>query len=249
MKVTSPITGKEYEVKTFMMEEGAYGICHESYQHILENELGPEVTYDIEVLNATSGYCAVKCVIQDSNNRKVIGFNDVNTSRLVGRDSSQEQFTKAHPLITATQAAVDTAVRSYLKFPRVLSGNDSGSTTVSEEVALPPELADLDDYKGEEIATEPTSEIPAVESNNETVSEENNCEEFSGMNPPEKELDTAARLAELGSMKPPKGKYVDMTYDQIWEEKNSWFSYVLKNNKSDVYKDAREYATLKGMTI
>lgn len=249
MKVTSPITGREYEVKTFMMEEGAYGICHESYQQILENELGPDVTYDIEVINATAGYCAVRCVIQDSSGRKVIGFNDVNTSRLVGRDSSQEQFTKAHPLITATQAAVDTAVRAYLKLPRVLSGNDSDSAQVSEGVVLPPELADLDDYKGEEIAAEPNVEAAETATESATETEPNVNADFPGMNAPESEADKEARLAELGSMKPPKGKYVDMTYDQIWEEKNSWFSYVLKNNKSDVFKEAREYATLKGMTI
>ena len=137
MKIRSNVTGQSYEVKTYMNDDGSKGICHESLQDILENQLDG-ATYDIQTLAATPTYCAAACVITGASGRKVQGFNDVNTELLEGRDPRQEAFAKSHPLIAAIQAAVDTAVRAYLQWPRVISASASYSTSViTDEPNIP----------------------------------------------------------------------------------------------------------------
>lgn len=197
MILKSEVTGKEYEVKTFTAEEGKCGICHESLQKILEDE---DWDYTIEVAAATEYYAAVRCIIHsDELNRKIVNLQDINTRFVDAKDKTQERFTKAHPLVVATQNAVDAAVRAFLKWPRIIAAE-------------------------EKAAAEETKENEKTEMN-------------------EEELDQ--RIIELGKMKPPtNSRYAKMTFAEIWDASPGWFDYILKNNRSDTYKEAREYVIL-----
>lgn len=242
MYLESKVTGKQYEVKTYAMEDGTRGICHESLQSILENELA--VSYNVEALAATETYCAAKCTITDEAGRKVQGFNDVNTNLLEGRDGPQEKFAKAHPLISAVQAAVDTAVRAYLKWPRSLETEaPERVSVVADEPNIPDDVLAAEEAAAETPDTEaldgamnpPEDEAPF---NGDEVVEPETAEE--GDDP------VRARLAELGKKYPPSNsKYGKSTYDEIWENNRSWFNYIVNNSKSTNYADAKEYAKLR----
>lgn len=250
MLLKSEVTSMEYEIKTYTTEDGSRGICHESLQDILENQLGDGVSYEIEVLAATETYCAAKCTITDGDSRKIQYFNDVNTNALEGREESQQRFAKAHPLIAAVQSAVDGAVKTYLKWPRVLPADSYAGTSV---------ITDKPDNIPEGMLDALVAEAEQMKEENEKPAEDTRSIDI-GMNPPEesKEPDEKAdedandkenkeaRLAELGQKKAPaRSKYSNMTYDEIWESNSNWFSYIKNNNRSTTYEDAREYAILR----
>jgi len=220
MLLQSEITGKEYEVKTYTMEDGSRGICHESLQYILENLLGPEVSYNVEALSATSTYCAAKCTITDESGRKIQTFNDVNTRLLEGREPSQEKFAKAHPLLAAVQSAVDAAVRSYLGWPRSFPAEHNEELKIEQEE---------NDFSGMNLP------------------EENQREDYEEAQEEPMDIETInMRLEELGKKNPPSNsKYGKLTYDEVWVQNKSWFNYVQKSNRQNVYADAREYAKLR----
>ena len=233
MKVKSNVTGKEYEVDTFSSEKGL-GIQNDSLLHILENEL-TDADYDIEVITATEGYCAVKCTIKgeiDGKRRKVERFNDVNASILENRDPSLRNFAKEHPLITATNAVVASAVKAYLGLPNILGAK--------------PELHD-----DKNNTPDKDDEIPEI-LNDDAESES----EFTGMNPPEpadddipdgvEENTDEVRLKELGASYPPANcKYGKLTLDEIWEKDKGWMDYIKNNNRSKPYEKVREYIKLR----
>ena len=124
MFLSSEVTGKLYEVKTYQMTD-ARGISHDSLQDILENQLMEDgVTYEIDILAASEKYCAVKCTITGKNGRKIYRVNDVNVEDVTSRDPSQQNFAQEHPLIAATNSAVDNAVKAYLKFPKVIPNDE-----------------------------------------------------------------------------------------------------------------------------
>lgn len=192
MKIFSEVTGREHEVKCFEAE-GGFGVCHESLQNILENELGEDASYNTEVITATNTYAVAKCTISDDSGRKIQGFGDVNVNRLEGKVDSQDKFAKAHPTLVAIQTAVDTAVRSYLKWPRIVtadmfveedeedaSASEADSESVSEETTASESSEEIDvpneydDCKTDEVAAEAktaeekehdTDEVPFEEDN------------------------------------------------------------------------------------
>lgn len=207
MILKSEVTGKEYEVKTFSAEEGKCGIYHESLQKILEEE---DWDYSIEVAAATEYYAAVRCIIYSKAlNRKIVNLQDINTKYLDAKDKTQERFIKAHPLVVATQNAVDAAVRAFLKWPRIIDSEEKADADAKEEAAA------------EEKAE---AEKESVEMSEEDLTE---------------------RLIELGKMKPPaNSRYAKMTFAEIWDASPGWFDYISKNNRSDTYKEAREYVAL-----
>ena len=155
MKIFSEVTGREHEVKCFEAE-GGFGVCHESLQNILENELGEDASYNTEVITATNTYAVAKCTISDDSGRKIQGFGDVNVNRLEGKVDSQDKFAKAHPTLVAIQTAVDTAVRSYLKWPRIVTADmfvneDEEDASASD--------ADSESASDESTASESSEEI------------------------------------------------------------------------------------------
>ena len=191
MKIFSEVTGREHEVKCFEAE-GGFGVCHESLQNILENELGEDASYNTEVITATNTYAVAKCTISDDSGRKIQGFGDVNVNRLEGKVDSQDKFAKAHPTLVAIQTAVDTAVRSYLKWPRIVTADmfveedeedasvsETDSESVSEETTASESSEEIDvpneyeDCKTDEAAAEAaaeekehdTDEVPFEEDN------------------------------------------------------------------------------------
>lgn len=174
MKIFSEVTGRTHEVKCFEAE-GGFGVCHESLQNILENELGEDASYNTEVITATNTYAVAKCTISDDSGRKIQGFGDVNVNRLEGKVDSQDKFAKAHPTLVAIQTAVDTAVRSYLKWPRIVTADmfvdedeedasasetdsesasdESTSSESNDEIDVPNEY---EDCKADDVAAEET---------------------------------------------------------------------------------------------
>ena len=210
MKIFSEVTGREHEVKCFEAE-GGFGVCHESLQNILENELGEDASYNTEVITATNTYAVAKCTISDDSGRKIQGFGDVNVNRLEGKVDSQDKFAKAHPTLVAIQTAVDTAVRSYLKWPRIVtadmfveedeedaSASETDSESVSDESTASESSEEIDvpneyeDCKTDEAAAEEaeaaeekehdTDEVPFEEDNSKNSEE---AKEEQSMNPPE----------------------------------------------------------------
>lgn len=223
MQLFSEVTNKVYDVVTYQMKEKLKGISHDSLQDILENQLSEEnVTYEVNVLASSETYAAVECIIHDaSRNRTIKRFNDISINNVSSREEVQQNFAKEHPLIAAANSAIDNAVKAYLKFPKVIV-EDAEEPTVPEE----------------SIPEEPSEDISS------------NSTEFTGMNPPEEdeeeEVDVLTRIKELGSKKAPSSsKYKNMTYDEIYEKNPGWFNYVKDKNRSDTYKDAREYINLK----
>lgn len=270
MKLFSEVTGMEYEVKTYPMENGMRGISHESLQDILENHL-TEISYNTEVLAATESYCAAKCSIadiRDDGTRKIQAFNDVNTNALEGREPEQEKFARAHPLLAATQSAIDTAVRAYLKWSRCYPDENYGTTIIGEVPEnIPEEILDdpndiansgiLDeatDSKMKEMST--SEEYVIVEGEEESTLNEESADEIPLENAVDETLkaDTLEesdenpdeRLIELGKkLAPATSKYSTLTLDEIWEKYPGWFNYVKNNSKSPTYVDVREYIQLK----
>ena len=248
MKVKSRITGMEYEVDTYSSESGRVGIQHESLQHILENEL-IGVDYEIDVITATPSYCAVKCTIRGEikgKKRVISRVNDVNASILENRDPSMRNFTIEHPLIVATNAAVDAAVKGYLDWPNVLS---SGTTTTvvndDDKIPVPDDIVE----ENPELADEEIPEL--IDEPKETPENE-----FTGMNPPEPndipdgedetENSDDARIIELGETYPPANcKYGKLTLAEIWDQDKGWMDYIKNNNRSKAYEKVREYIRLR----
>lgn len=262
MLLKSEITGQEYEVKMYVTEDGKRGICHESLLDILVNKLVPGVSYNTEVLTASETYCAAKCTITDDNCRKVQAFIDVNTNFMEGRDKSQESFVKAHPLISATNSAVDTAVRDYLNWPRVFPPENAesiGSSVVTEYANLPEDIGEEDLNAGSTVEDTETNtkDVPVEKASEEgdiktaeTLPDTNSVgEEPTEESKKDDSDDNAvfkARLAELGKVNAPSSsKYSKMTLEEIWEKYPNWFSYIKNNNKSTTYAEAREYAKLR----
>ena len=186
MKIFSEVTGREHEVKCFEAE-GGFGVCHESLQNILENELGEDASYNTEVITATNTYAVAKCTISDDSGRKIQGFGDVNVNRLEGKVDSQDKFAKAHPTLVAIQTAVDTAVRSYLKWPRIVtadmfvdedeedaSASETDSESVSDESTASESSEEIDvpneyeDCKTDEAAKEEAGAEAADEKGHDT---------------------------------------------------------------------------------
>lgn len=240
MKIRSEVVeGIEFDVTLYDTENGKKGITHESLEDIIYNRVPKElnVKCEIHVLAVTPTYCAVKCEISDSNGRKVYGFNDTNLEHL----EKDDDFTKQHPLIKSVQSAMDVAIKTYFKWPRMFQGT-AYATEVSgnEGIVLPDESEHVN---------------PEAETENE----------FSGMNPPEEpEANTADKpntknesnkaagedfsgysMEELGSMTVKTGTYKDKTLDEMWETMPSWFDFVLNKSQSPKYDNAREYARRK----
>ena len=267
MIIRSKITGQEYLLKTYTMPDGKLRFDHAGLQKILENQLEPGSTYEIRVLSCTYNYCAVMCTITDMSGRKVFGINDINTNRLGKRDPERAEFTKCHPLIAATDSAVDTAVRNYLGLPSFFADFESMlSSDAFEIVSMDDEIAEngTSENNIEDNDTNIT-ESTSMDDKNANNNEENTMNTIS--NPIEDELainssftndindnveeepiDVETRLAELGMMyAPSNSKYSNLTFDEIWDKDERWFSYILRNGKNEKYNAAKEYARLKGI--
>lgn len=234
------VEGIEFDVNLYDTDNGKKGITHESLEDIIYNRM-PEnlkVKCDIQILSVTPRYCAVKCEISDVNGRKVYGFNDTSLDHL----EKDDDFTKQHPLIKSVQSAMDIAIKTYLKWPRMFPGNGYSTTEVSgdEGVVLPTEIeensvqeenAGTTDFTGmnppEEPETEKIADAPKTES-------KNTGEDFSGYS-----------MEELGAMKVKAGTHKDKTLDEMWETMPSWFDFVLNRSQSEKYNNAREYAKRK----
>lgn len=257
MKLYSNVADKEFEVKTYDAGAGKKGICQESIERILFNEL-PDVKHEFEVKTATANYSAVVFEIKDKNGRKVYGVNDVN----VENTDIEGEFTKKHPLIQAYQSAMSTALKSYLGWPNLMDSSYSGSLKLSviddSSLVLPPD--DVIETNNSELES---NEYPEVTEN--TQPQEMSKEKF-GMNPPEdpekveekktekkKELDSLIEkykdisTEELGNMKVGTGTYKNKTYNEMWEEKPSWFNFIETKGISEKYEPAREFTRRKKM--
>lgn len=255
MKLYSNVVDKEFEVKTYDAGAGKRGICQESIERILFNEL-PDVKHEFEVKTATANYSAVVFEIKDKNGRKVYGVNDVN----VENTDIEGEFTKKHPLIQAYQSAMSTALKSYLGWPNLMDSSYSGPAKVSviddSSLVLPPD----------DVIETNESELESNE--NTAVTEKTQTQEISkdefGMNPPEEpekveeketekkeELDSLIEkykdisTEELGNTKVGTGTYKNKTYNEMWEEKPSWFNFIETKGKSEKYEPAREFARRK----
>lgn len=219
MLLLSEITGKEYEVKTYLMDkvENVRGLSHDSLQDILENQL-EGVSYSTEIIAASEKYCAVKCVITDENGRKIQRVSDINVEDVSSREVSQQNFAKEHPLIAATNSAVDNAVKAYLKFPKTVSN---------------------DEYEAYEESEKNQEEVSSTEDLQTDLQTENSEKETV-----EKSL--SERIEELGQvMVPSSSKYKGKTLAEIWEINREWFNYIKNSNRSNTYAKAREFAKLK----
>lgn len=183
MLLKSDVTGNEYNVKLFTNDDGTKGICHESLQDILENQLAG-IDYDIDVHSASASYFAASCTIRDlTTGRKVVGYNDVNMDAYDGKDGRQAAFAAAHPMITAIQAAVDMAVRAYLQWPRTIGpvNVSAGAYVISDKPNIPDDIYEPEEpdaaseaalieaaNAGRKPEEEPEKEIPKEEPEKET---------------------------------------------------------------------------------
>lgn len=197
MILKSEVTKLEYEVKTYTKEDGQRGICHESLLEILENQMPSDVSYNVEVLSATETYCAAECTITDDSCRKIQRFSDVNTNMLGEREPEQEAFAKMHPLLTAVNSAIDAAVRSYLKWPRMYPPEEADAE-ITETMDVVPEDIDItgteSSYEPEDADpdnTENNTEESDIAQSNEEAKAENNVD---GTNESVKETETAPTM-------------------------------------------------------
>lgn len=260
MKIKSEvIEGIEFDVELYDAENGKKGIQHESLENILYNQFPKElgVKCNFNVIAATSTYSAVECKIEDANGRKVFGFSDTNLE-FKGEHSEEDDFVKQHPLIKAVQYAMDTAVKNYLKWPRMIQGSSLGYSTTEVSRDDNKEHLEAPPFKEDK---ENTAEAPDLSNTSETCTEMNSPEksenpeaEPSEPDAETKEQDeTAAELEdfsgcsleELGLMLVKTGTYKNKTLDEVWEIKPSWFDYVLNKSKSSKFDNAREYAGRK----
>lgn len=243
MKIKSEIIeGIEFDVTLYDTDNGRKGIMHECLEDIIYNRMPKElgVKCEIKVLTATPTYCAVKCEISDINGRKVYGFNDTSLEHL----EKDDDFTKQHPLIKSVQSAMDIAVKTYLKWPRMYQGAGYATTEVSgdEGLVLPEEENDA------EQENETTKEFTGMNLPEESDNQEQPAENTKPKAEPNKnpgEDFSSCSMEELGTMKVKTGTYKDKTLDEMWEEMPSWFDFVLNKSQSTKYDNAREYARRK----
>ncbi|WP_097006348.1 hypothetical protein [Lacrimispora amygdalina] len=248
MKIRSEITDAvediEFDVNLYDAGNGKKGIKHESLEDILYNRMPKEldVNHDIQIITASASYCAVKCTITDIKGRKVYGCNDVSLEHLEKEDA----FVKQHPLTQAIQSAMDSAVKSYLKWPRLLPGEDktSAATSVIDDsgIVLPP---------NEEVAAVEESITEADENfemNSPEYSDESDLgpDETNEKSEGEEDFSNYS-IEELGKLLIPIGTYKDKAIEEVWESNPTWFTFVLKQSRSPKYDFAREYARRKGI--
>ncbi|WP_373262287.1 hypothetical protein [Hungatella hathewayi] len=245
MKINSEIVeGIEFDVTLYDTDNGRKGIMHECLEDIIYNRMPKElgVTCDIHILTVTPTYCAVKCEISDVKGRKVYGFNDTNLEHL----EKDDDFIKQHPLIKSVQSAMDIAIKTYLKWPRMYPGNGYATTEVSgdEGVVLPTEL---EENSVQEETTE-TTEFTGMNPPEDSDDQEKSAEKTDAKAEPNKNTGedfSSYSIEELGAMKVKTGTYKDKTLDEMWEEMPSWFDFVLNKSQSTKYNNAREYVKRK----
>ena len=243
MKINSEIVeGIEFDVALYDTDNGKKGIMHECLEDIIYNRMPKEldVKCEFQVLSVTPTYCAVKCEISDANGRKVYGFNDTSLEHL----EKDDDFTKQHPLIKSVQSAMDIAIKTYLKWPRMFQGAGYATTEVTgdEGLVLPAEENDA------EPEAETTEGFTGMNPPEESDNQENTAENTNPKTEPNKNTGedfSSYSMEELGAMKVKTGTYKDKTLDEMWEEMPSWFDFVLNKSQSTKYDNAREYVKRK----
>lgn len=243
MKIKSEIVeGIEFDVALYDTDNGKKGIMHECLEDIIYNRMPKElgVKCEFQVLSVTPTYCAVKCEISDANGRKVYGFNDTSLEHL----EKDDDFTKQHPLIKSVQSAMDIAIKTYLKWPRMFQGAGYATTEVTgdEGLVLPAEENDA------EPEAETTEGFTGMNPPEESDNQENTAENTNPKTEPNKNTGedfSSYSMEELGAMKVKTGTYKDKTLDEMWEEMPSWFDFVLNKSQSTKYDNAREYVKRK----
>lgn len=121
MKIYSKLLQKEIELND---ENGV--ITHESLEDFILNQLSDRhIRYDTKPVDASTDHPVFQCVIQDSQDRRVVSHGEAHADSLIS------DIQRRYPALTAEKRAFDRAAVLYLGLPSKMITADGDITQIT----------------------------------------------------------------------------------------------------------------------